>query len=64
MYRDKMRAEGPNHYPNILGMTLNLYRIDTEDHYLHYITKPLFKMIFYIVFVAAGLYTDLMPCSH
>ena len=59
-----MRAEGPNHYPYILGMALNQYRIDTEDHYLHYITKPLFKNIFLIVFVAAGLYTDLMPCSH
>ena len=40
-----MRAEGPNHYPYILGMALNQYRIDTEDHYLHYITKPLFKNI-------------------
>ena len=40
--RDKMRAEGPNHYPYILGMALNQYRIDNEDYYLHYITKPLF----------------------
>ena len=45
IYRDKMRAEGPNHYSYILGMALNQYRIDTEDHYLHYITKPLFKNI-------------------
>ena len=59
-----MRAEGPNHYPYILGMALNPYRIDTKDHYLHYVTKPLFENIFKIMFVAAGLYTDLMPCSH
>ena len=26
-----MRAEGPNHYPYILGMALNQYRIDTHD---------------------------------
>ena len=25
-----MRAEGPNHYPYILGMALNQYRINTE----------------------------------
>jgi len=59
-----MRAEGPNHYPYILGMALDQYRIHTEDHYLHYITKPLFKNIFSILFETAGLYTDLMPCSH
>ena len=59
-----MRAEGPNIYPYILGMALNLYRIDNEVHYLHYITKPLLKNILKIVVVAAGLYTDLMPCSH
>ena len=47
-----MRAEGPNHYPYILGMALNQYRIDTEDHYLHYITKPLFKNILKILFLA------------
>ena len=29
-YRDKMRAEGPNHYPYILGMALIQDRIDTE----------------------------------
>ena len=58
-----MRAEGPKHYPYILGMALNQYRIDTDDHYLHYITKPLLKNIFKIVVVAAGLYTDLTPCS-
>ena len=46
IYKDKMRAEGPNYYPFILGMALSQYRIDTEDHYLHYITKPLFKNIF------------------
>ena len=27
---------------NILGMALNQYIIDTEDYYLHYITKLLF----------------------
>ena len=27
IYRDKMRAEGPNHYPYILGMALNHYKI-------------------------------------
>ena len=41
-----MRAEGPNHYPYILGIALNQYRIDTEAQYLHYITKPLFKNVF------------------
>ena len=40
-----MRVEGPNHYPYILEMALNQYRIDTVDHYLYYITKPLFKNI-------------------
>ena len=40
-----MRAEGPNHYPYTLGMALNQYKIDTEAHYLHYITKPLFNNI-------------------
>ena len=59
-----MKAEGPNHYSYILVMALNQYRIDTEDHYLHYIIKPLFKNIFKILFMAAGLYTDLMPCNH
>ena len=29
-YRDKMRAEGPNHYPYIIGMALIQDRIDTE----------------------------------
>ena len=43
IYRDKMRAEGPNHYPYILGMALNQYRVDTEDYYLNYITKPFIK---------------------
>ena len=46
IYRDKMRAEGPNHYPYTLGMALNQYKIDIEAHYLHYITKPLFNNIF------------------
>ena len=64
MYRDKMGAEGPNQYPYILGMALNQYRLDTDDHYLHYIAKPLIKNIFEIMFVAVGLYTDLLPCSH
>ena len=27
IYRDKMRAKGPNHYPYILGMALNHYKI-------------------------------------
>ena len=27
IYRDKMRAEGPNHYPYTLGMALNHYKI-------------------------------------
>ena len=27
IYRDKMRAEGPNHYRYILGMALNQYKI-------------------------------------
>ena len=58
-----MRAEGLNHYTYILGMTLNQYRIDTEVHYLHYITKPIFNNIFFIVYKAEGLYTDLMPCN-
>ena len=35
IYRGKMRAEGLIYYPYILGMALNQYRIDTEDHYLH-----------------------------
>ena len=35
IYRDKMRAEGLNHYPYILGMALNQYRIDTKDQFLH-----------------------------
>ena len=56
IYRDKMRAEGPNHYPYILGMALNQYRIDTDDHYLHYITKLLLNIYFLIVFVAEGVY--------
>ena len=46
IYRDKMRAEGPNHYPYTLGMALNQYKIDTEAHYLHYITKSSFNDIF------------------
>ena len=29
-YRDKMRAEGPNHFLYILGMALMQNRIDTE----------------------------------
>ena len=45
IYRDKMRAEGLNHYLYILGMVLNQYRIDTEDYNLHNITKLLFKNI-------------------
>ena len=40
-----MRTEGPSHYPYILGMALNLYRIDNEAHYLYYITKPLFNIL-------------------
>ena len=28
---------------NILGIALNQYRLDTEDYYLHYITKSLFR---------------------
>ena len=34
IYRDKMRAEGPNHYPYTLGMALNEHKINTEAHYL------------------------------
>ena len=45
IYRDKMSPVGPNHYPYILEMALNQYRIDTENYFLHYITKPIFKNI-------------------
>ena len=34
IYRDKMRAEGPNYYPYKLGKALNEYRINTDAHYL------------------------------
>ena len=27
IYSDKMRAEGPNHYPYTLGLVLNEYKI-------------------------------------
>ena len=33
IYRDEMKAEGPNHYPYILGMALNKYRINIKDHF-------------------------------
>ena len=45
IYRDTIRAEDTNHYPYVLGMALNQYIIDTKDHSLHYITKPLFKYV-------------------
>ena len=51
VYRDKMRAEGPNHYPYVLVMVLNQYRIDTEDLYLHYITKPLLKILIVMLLI-------------
>ena len=34
IYKDKMRAEGPNQYPYTLGLALNEYKINTKDHYL------------------------------
>ena len=30
IYRDKMRAEGLNHYPNKLGIALNKYKVNTR----------------------------------
>ena len=38
IYRDKMRAEGPNHYPYTLGMALNEYLINTEALHLFMIS--------------------------
>ena len=55
IYKDKMRAEGPNHYPYTLGMALNQYKIDTKGHYLHYITKSLFNNILNCVCVKGRL---------
>ena len=41
-----MSPFGPNHYPYILGMALNQYKLDTEAHYLCYLTKLLFNNIY------------------
>ena len=38
-----MRAEGPIYYLTKLGMALNEYKINTEAHYLYYITKRVFR---------------------
>ena len=46
MYRDMMRAKVLNHYPYTLGMALNEYRINTEAHYLYYITKRAYKIYY------------------
>ena len=43
IYRDKMRAEGPNHYPYILGMALNQYTINTEVS-ICFILQPALKI--------------------
>ena len=44
IYRDKMKAEGLNHYPYILGMALNQYRIDTEVS-ICFISQPAQNLI-------------------
>ena len=45
-------------YPGtVLGLKrLNQYRIDTEDHYLHYITKPLFNKIMFSNLIKLNLF--------
>ena len=43
MYRDKMRAEGLNHFTYTLGMALNEYKINNVAHYLLQIAKRVFK---------------------
>ena len=51
IYRHNMRAKGLNHYPYILGMAINQYRIDTEDHKLYWLTKPLFSILFFVILI-------------
>ena len=38
IYKDKMRAEGPNQYPYTLGLALNEYLINTEALHLFMIS--------------------------
>ena len=64
IYRDKMRAEGPNHYPYTLGMALNQYKIDTEAHYLHYITKSSFNDIFLLCLCSRASIEFLGPVQY
>ena len=62
IYRDKKRAEGPNHYPYALGMALNEYRVNTEDHYLFQITareKKNKKNVFLIVKKPIKVYSEI-----